>query len=167
MKKLLALFLLLSSCTTTPVENSLFTIAWQDDPSGRDWTTSVENDEFTGRRIISKVYSERGSGIFFVITDQDDNYIYYKNGDSYICSDYSLNVQHIFKKNTGDEYRYDSSYGALTSRDGLTSRNLSSKKGKIIDSLNNYDEMIIRTTDTCGNTITNNFKIEGMTHLRN
>jgi len=159
--------LLVSGCVTVPTENP-FTVLERDDFSkNEDWTTLIYDNEFDGQKIQSIVYPVLGGGFYKIITDKNGirNYINYSNGDGYICGDYSIYAEHIFKKENGEEYRYNFSYSLSTSRDTLITMNPGPEDGKIIHSLNNYDEMIIRTTDTCGSTITRRFEIRGTTHI--
>mgnify|MGYP006109761497 FL=1 len=156
-----------SGCVTVPTENP-FTVLVRDDFSKNgDWKTLIYDDEFDGKEIQSIVFPVSGGGSYKIITDTNGirNYINYSNGDGYICGTYSINAEHIFKKENGEEYRYDFPYSLSTSRDTLISMNPSAEDGKVIHSLNNYDEMIIRTTDTCGSTITRRFEIKGTTHI--
>ena len=136
-----------------------------------DWSLRIDNDPFDGKTYYSRVYAEYGSGSITVITDAEGrrNYINYRNGDGYICGNYSqygssLGVQHIFsKKDTDEEYKTNIGFSLSDSNAILIS--MLGSGTNYINLLNYYDKVVIRTKDTCGNQVTRSFQIEGTTHL--
>ena len=160
---------LAAGCVTVPTENPFNIIERDNYSNNEDWKTRIIDDEFDGRSIISIVYPTSGSGFYKIITDENGirNYINYSNGDGYVCGYYYVSGQHIFKKDTGEEYRYNFNYQLSDGSDILILMDPGPGEGKIIHALNNYDEMLIRTTDICGSTITKRFNIRGTTHIIN
>ena len=107
MKKIIALGLVglsLTGCLST--NDSFQTHSYRSEPvpdgstitlqdtKNTVWKTTVEQDEFDGKTIISKVYSVPTGGASLVVryTEADDNNwsngfdVYYRNGDGHICS---------------------------------------------------------------------------------
>ena len=177
MKKIIALGLVglaLAGCQTTgtyqqysynnapsPDGNSI-TLA---DTKNNSWKTTISNDPFDGKTIISKVGGGKSSIIVRYKKSDDvgmDNGIdvYYINGDSYICSSssdyFGMDILIDGKKyreagsmSTDKEaiFLYNGRSG-WSSKDWLT---LLAKGNKIT----------IRTHDSCGEQITNTFNIKG------
>lgn len=132
-----------------------------------DWKFYEVNDEFDGISYVSVVKSIDNKGRLRVFTNINENnhIVMYENGDNYICSLGTTNVEHIFKSSSGSTYRYD--VGFLISKDNtaLGIKNLGAEPNKYIYNLNNYDSVIIRTIDSCGESLTREFNIKGTTHL--
>ena len=136
-----------------------------------DWRLSIDNDPFDGKKYYSRVSAEYASGSISVITDAEGrrNYINYRNGDGYICSNYSqygssLGVEHIFSKKDTDE-EYKTNIGFSLSKSNAILISMLGSGTNYISLLNYYDKVVIRTKDTCGNQVTRSFQIEGTTHL--
>ena len=155
----------LTSCATLE-DQTVFYI--NKDIQNTDWKITDTDDPFRGNIIKSIVYSVDNNANYFVMTDQNGiNYINYNSGDRYICADSYLTVQHIFIKGS-QEIRVDTVYSMTSNSRTLLNKNSASLNGlnNLIFKLNNYDKMILRTSDNCGEQITNTFKIAGKTHLQ-
>ena len=173
---LLIFFTYLCSCSSLPEINPFIVLDRENMSSYGDWYTSISDDPFDGKEIMSMVTTS-GDASYRVYTDSGlrRNFINYRNGDGYICTSiYSgtytmlkpIIVQHLFVKDTGEEYRVNASYAVSKNREALVLMNLGTQEGQLIYNLNNYDKMILRTRDECGNQVTNSFDIKGSTHLK-
>ena len=173
MKNILLLPLLfLFSCATTQglSENRIITTA----VSGQ-WKKELTYDAFDGRITQSYVISDDGKAMLVFTTNGNHHLFRYANGDSYICTYGSLNMDMIadgerkiigafpvannqglgfdFNKNKDREIEW--LYGGTENRMYTAIRYLTGKKN-----------LIIRTTDTCGTQITRRFDISGSFHLK-
>jgi hypothetical protein len=134
-----------------------------------DWYYSKYTDEFNGTYLNSVVQSTDNIGVLRVSTNIDDrfDYITYENGDSYICAMYSnLRVQTIFRNRKGREFQGSYLFSRRDGGDSLILRNIKGGEDSFVVQLNKYDELIIRTNDSCGTVTTKTFDIKGTTHLR-
>ena len=159
------ILILLTSCATVQEQIRFYV---DNDVENTNWEITQTYDPFNGNSTRSIVYSSLGGGNYRVFTDQNGiNYINYNSGDSYVCADSFLTVQHLFSKD-GMELREDIVYGISSNNKTLVNKisfSLNSLND-LVRKLNEYDTMILRTVDTCGTQITNMFDISGNTHLQ-
>ena len=163
---LLILPLLIAGCTINP---PLLVDLRKPNAKYGDWYYSKFTDEFNGTYVNSMVQSTDNIGILRVSSNIDDrfDYIRYENGDSYICALYSnLRVQTIFKDRNGGEFQGTYLFSRSDGGDSLILRNIKGGEDSFVVQLNKYDELIIRTSDDCGNVVDKRFMIKGTTHLR-
>jgi len=169
MKHTLALVLMVFGLVGCAINPPLLVDLRKPNAKYGDWYYSKFTDEFNGTYVNSMVQSTDNIGILRVSSNIDDrfDYIRYENGDSYICALYSnLRVQTIFKDRNGGEFQGTYLFSRSDGGDSLIIRNIKGGEDSFVVQLNKYDELIIRTSDDCGNVVDKRFMIKGTTHLR-
>lgn len=135
------------------------------DTKNSSWDTSVSNDAFDGKTIISRVDSAGASLIVRYKKSDDvgtDNGIdiYYVNGDSYICSSINDYV-HMDVLIDGVKSREMGSVSTSNTAIFLYNGNSFWGAKDWITPLAKGKSITIRTHDKCGRQITNTFDITG------
>ncbi|MDA9925631.1 hypothetical protein OAS54_02165 [Gammaproteobacteria bacterium] len=133
-----------------------------------NWNYIKSSDDFDGDYYVSFIRSSDNNAYVRVITRLNDseNRFEYSNGDSYICVLYSsLNTEMIFYKDDKEQFRQEVPLRISTDNTVLVI-GLGGGENQLNQLLNRYDQLKIRTTDSCGTVTTNTFNIKGTTHLR-
>ena len=132
--------------------------------SKNSWSTKVVSDPFDGNIMVHSVNNKIGPGKFFVRQTESWQEVYFTNGDGYIWGDLadypSINVRVLID---GNEIRTNKITGTAgntisTSRDAVF---LGPDAKFWVPKLAQGNEMIIRTTDYCGERVTMKFDISG------
>ena len=134
-----------------------------------DWHYSTSTDEFNGDFLLSLVQSTDNIAYMRIITSANTNesQFEYVTGDSYICAlNSSLRAKMIFYKDGKEALRQEPFLTVSSNSKVLGRTNLGSGENQFNQLLNRYDQLKIRTTDSCGTVTTNTFNIKGTTHLR-
>ena len=166
----LIILLIFSSCSALK-EYRLLDLDFVQKDSGSSWNYYNGRNEFDGPYILSSVTDENGVGAIRILSwlQSKNSYMRIRNGDSYICSygsSYysSIPIEFIFK-NDMNEVTYEASGNGFVSRDNEEIYFNSVAEMNLVLALNLYDEVLIRTKDSCGNIITLTFNIRGISHL--
>ena len=134
-----------------------------------DWQYYTYDDDFDGKYLVSMAKSNDNKGFIriFTSTQSNNSSLEYENGDSYICSIYSgLNTEMIFTTKNGDRYESEVYLSLSSNRESLIARSLGGNENQLVSLLNTYDNLKIRTIDSCGNKVVRIFNISGTTHLK-
>ena len=135
------------------------------------WQYKEVIDEFNGKFLVSLVNSTDGQAWLRIATSAergnkvDANIIEYYPGDSYICSLGGIRLRQIYTNAAGESYEVDELYSVSSDKKTMVLRGIWRKGARYIKALNYFDNLLVRTTDSCGTTIDKRFDISGSSHL--